>query len=463
MQKNQIRRGVRPPRDKRRADGVTLVQANVTVGSSLAEEMRFGEAFEECDFAAIQELALVGDNKESATRRLLDAGWDCIVDEPYFKQASHGGRTAIFAARWSGVRPLGILAGEAAQAIERLQGRLSACVIALVGGILLLSFYALDGQTPNKQIPLLRDLGRVIRLIGLPFIILGDWQILPSELEATGWPRIMGAQVVAPAAPTNLHTKRCIDYAVMSLSLASLVDEVDVVSGARFSPHAPVRIRMRCPRSLGNVVRLSQPRLYSAERPEPTLASGETVIDWSDWIRVANDLAESDPDAIDASDIDAMLQQWYASADMELRDMFGHAGKPDEATYMGIGRPPAEVEGAAGARRRGAPDESGILGHRLAWTANALHLATMWFRRCRREEAGRPDVHPHTLRRDIDAQRGIVPLFRSMVHRAKAFRSELARFTKKEEDAADWLTLEAALVVLEHAGINYGGYNSRID
>ncbi len=129
--------------------------------------------------------------------------------------------------------------------------------------------------------PLLKDLGSVIRLMGLPFIVLGGWQIPPAELDATGWPRLVNAKVVAPAAPTNLHTHRCIDYAVMSMGLAPLVDTVEVVLGTRLVPHAPVRLRMRCPRSLGSITRLSQPKLHAAERPASSMASGTVEVDWS--------------------------------------------------------------------------------------------------------------------------------------------------------------------------------------
>ncbi len=442
LRKDQVRRGLRPPRDRGRTDGITLVQANVTAASSWEEELRHGDLFNNCDFAGVQEHVLIHDRREIAKRKLLDAGWDCIVDEPYFKSAAHGGGTGIMAARWSGVRPLGELGGEAAEAMARLRGRLSAGVIAVVGGVLLLSFYGLDGQKPCKQVPLLRDMGRLIKLVGLPFIVLGDWQILPSELAATGWPHIMGAEVVAPAAPTNVHSRRCIDYAVMSAQIAALVQDIEVVCGTRFTPHAPVRIKLACPRSLGNLVRLVQPKLYPAEKPDATVADGELLIDWSGWIHSAKILGDAQAETMDADVADELLQQWYAGADMELRDLFGHSGKAEEASFMGIGRPPVAVEGTVGPRRRGTPDVSGILGHRLAFAANTFHVALIWF-------GHPPDSCRLTLPQDAAALRGSAALFRSMLHRAGAFRRELTKHKKEDDDVDEWLTLETALCLLE--------------
>ncbi len=80
-----------------------------------------------------------------------------------------------------------------------------------------------------RQLALWLDIGLIAKLLGLPFIIMGDWQVLPSEMLSTGWPDAMGASVVAPTLPTNLVSRRTIDYLVMSRELAALVTSVDVV------------------------------------------------------------------------------------------------------------------------------------------------------------------------------------------------------------------------------------------
>ncbi len=241
--------------------------------------MQFGDTFSDCDFASIQEHRLRGASRDAAARRLLEAGWDIVLDEAYTKISDAGGGTALLGARWSGVRPVSRLSGEAASALERLQGRISLGIIDVIGGILLVSFYGLDGQPVAKQVELWHDMGRIIMLLGLPFVILADWQVTPRDMTDSKWPKFMHATIAAPSAPTNLVSKRCIDFAVMSECLANLVESVEVVVGARFSPHAPVKIRLKCPRSLGSLRRLVRPRLYDAERP-PIAAKDAIEIDW---------------------------------------------------------------------------------------------------------------------------------------------------------------------------------------
>ncbi len=216
LRRQQVREGLRPPRACGQREGITLVQANVTIASSWADELQHGETFADCDFAAVQEHRLRGPSRDAAARRRLEAGWDCVLDDAYIKVSDAGGGTALLASRWSGVRPVVGLGGEAATALDRLIGRISLGIIDIVGGILLVSFYGLDGQPTGKQVDLWHDLGKIITLVGLPFIILGDWQVTPSDMKETNWLNFMRATVVAPSAPTNLVSRRRIDFAVMS-------------------------------------------------------------------------------------------------------------------------------------------------------------------------------------------------------------------------------------------------------
>ncbi len=419
----QMRQGRRPPRPRGRAQGIVLLQANVTTASSWEQEMAFGEAFQDVDFFAVQEHKLRGDFRELAKKRLSRNGWDAVVDEAYIKVSDPGGGTALAAAKWSGVRPIGCLSGESAAALGRLAGRASFGTIDVVGGTLLSSFYGLDGLGVAKQIPLWTDLAMVIRAIGLPFIILADWQVTPRMLQDSGWLRVLGGTVIAPETATNLITKRCIDYAVVSAELAPLVESVDVVYGARFSPHAPVRLSMKCPRALGKVTRLTSPKIYSAMRP-PTSARQPVHIDWTRWLDEVANLTQHDGDNSDATD--TMVRQWYASADLELAALFGFVDYPEEVSHAGLGVPPREVEGPATLRRRGAPDEAGLLGHRLAWAARTLHTALLWFDEVAAENDDTCNTVPALARPrgETFASTDMVRPFRCLVHRARAFRNE---------------------------------------
>ncbi len=441
LRRRQVREGCRPPRRQARRDGIVLVQANVTQGSTWEDELLHGDTFCGCDFAAIQEHKLKGDQRGIAERQLMRAGWDCVVDEAYIKVSAEGGGTGLLAARWSGVRPVGDLSGEAAAALRRLQGRCSLGVVDLLGGVLLASFYGLDGQPVSKQISCWLDLGCILRILGIPFIVMGDWQVLPREMEASGWLRTLGARIAAPAAPTNLHTKRVIDYAVMSAELANLVVSVEVMVGARFSPHAPVQLVMRAPRSLGVVSRLARPRLLEAAKPErPTRTSYD--VDWTEWGQDSDDFNRADGYQEDR--LDAKLNEWYASANLELCDIFGMTDTQQEALHTGIGLPPRTVAGTVGPRRAGTCKEGGVLGHRLAWTAKALHLAEMWFPARLHDD----DDDRHALPADAEVVRGPAWLFRCFARRAGAFLKERVVRDPSEADAAETDALRSALELL---------------
>ncbi len=240
----------------------------------------------------------------------------------------------------------------------------------------MISFYGLDGRPPRSQIPYWLDLGTVIKVMGLPFCILGDWQITPREMRTMGWLETMGAEIVAPSMATNLVSKRVIDFAVMSDGLVKLVESVDTELGARFSPHAPVVFRLRCPRALGEARRLSQPKLHEVERPDGS-ARSNVEVDWSRWLKELGDGDEGDEGHAD--DLAMRCEQWYASVDLELCAIFGIADTAEEPRHAGLGLAQREVVAATVSRRRGTPDEGGMLGHRLAWASKGLHLAILWF------------------------------------------------------------------------------------
>ncbi len=437
--KRQVKEGTRPPRDNGRRGGIRLVQINVTHANTWEDEMMHGSLFANCDFAAIQEQKLRGESKDLATRKLQRGGWDSVLDDAYFKVAAIGGGTALLADLWSGVRPIGDQAGQALEAIRRLHGRASFGVVDVLGGLLMISFYGLNGQPPRSQIPFWLDLGTLIKILGLPFCILGDWQITPRELRGTGWLRTMGAEIVAPSTATNLVSKRTIDYAVMSEGLVKLVQSVDTVLGARFSPHALAVIHLRCPRALGEARRLSQPRLHEVARPDAGERS-KVEVDWSRWLAEVESNGDEGDD--DDDDLAARCEQWYASADLELCAMFGIVDTPEEAHRAGLGLPQREVAAASVSRRRGAPDEGGVLGHRLAWASKGLHLATLWFGDGAVDDGGR--IRRHTSPEFRRAQW----LLRGYACRAGAFMKEHCVMHPSADDVNEAATLHSALTAL---------------
>ncbi len=183
--REQVRSGTRPPRLKAEDSLIKVVTANVTVASSWEDELANGEALTSATFQAIQEHRLADEGKDRAAGRIMQAGWDCIIDTACVKECEYGGGTALLADRNTGVRPW--KGGERCTSMLEgvLRGRASCGVIDLVGGTLLISFYGISGQPGLGQLPCWLGLATLVKTAGRPDIITGDWQVEPAELRSS--------------------------------------------------------------------------------------------------------------------------------------------------------------------------------------------------------------------------------------------------------------------------------------
>ncbi len=142
----QIKAGLRPP-PRRAAHGeVVITCANVTNAGPWENEMESGQVLNRADYVGVQEHRLSGEQLERATDRLLKAGWDCIVDSGYWKDAQHGGGTAALAKDAHGIRAWrgGEQCGRILQDV--LKGRFSSGIVDLLGGALIGVFYGISGK-----------------------------------------------------------------------------------------------------------------------------------------------------------------------------------------------------------------------------------------------------------------------------------------------------------------------------
>ena len=88
-----------------------------------------------------------------------------------------------------------------------------------------------------KQL-LKRDLGLALQEVTIPWIVLGDWNALPSELLDNGWAQRLGACVRAPQVPTCTSGHgNTIDYLLLSPGLATRLDSVSSVLEGPTKPH----------------------------------------------------------------------------------------------------------------------------------------------------------------------------------------------------------------------------------
>ena len=75
-----------------------------------------------------------------------------------------------------------------------------------------------------------------------PWIIGGDWNVTPEELESSGWLRLVKASVVRPAGGATTCHDKCYDYFVVSNSYLHNIIGARAVVDAGWTPHSPCRL-----------------------------------------------------------------------------------------------------------------------------------------------------------------------------------------------------------------------------
>ncbi len=363
--KEQRRQGKRPWRERRRQACASFMTVNATCAESLKKELTHGQDLARSDYIMCQELGLRGEKKAISETWAEKNGWDVTIDEAYIKQSRCGGGTGVLSRGKMGIRPT-------TPPPREIEGRLTLGVGYLDCEITVGSWYGVTGCNVKHQIEGWRHMAERVKLLRRPFVIGGDWQVLPEELEKTGLPKMMGATVVAPKAATNLRSKRKIDYFLVSKDLLQGEWEVRTVHGCNLATHAPVELKIRARRHKGEGSRLAGPRLLPAGRPiGPQLMADK--VDWGNWGSIKNAM---NCESYQEDTMAEVTREWYAGAECELMGVFGLQGDGAKP-FSGIGLDPRVVEGCAGGRFQDAADEEGLIGHRVAWASKALHLVCL--------------------------------------------------------------------------------------
>jgi len=88
------------------------------------------------------------------------------------------------------------------------------------------------------------EISEAVGKLGLPYLIGGDFNKTPSELETSSWKLLENGQLVTPSnvsTTTNTGFGRLIDYAVVTQSVHSLLEEVEPLYDKPFPTHIGVR------------------------------------------------------------------------------------------------------------------------------------------------------------------------------------------------------------------------------
>ncbi len=276
----QERKGWRPRRVRGNSNEVRrFTTNNVTCAEALREELEHGDRLKDFHYIFIQEHKLRGESRLRAEQWITALGMDVASDDAYIKQTDAGGGTAIVAEADLGVRPSG-------SAPEEICGRLTLGVVDIDGEVTAACVYGHSGTGLRGQRTLWCHLADAIKAAGRPFVIGGDWQVTPEDMRASGFDRLLGGVICASAAPTNVTSRRCIDYFLVSEVLLQDGWKVEVDHGCNFATHVPATLTIGGARAKAEVRRLATPRALPQTLPAgPRLP--KPGVDWEAWETIA--------------------------------------------------------------------------------------------------------------------------------------------------------------------------------
>ena len=110
------------------------------------------------------------------------------------------------------------------------------------GGLHLGSCYLTSavGVSAQCNLKLLEAIAFVLSRIRGPWLLAGDWNCTPQELNDTGWLQLVGGEVVAPISATC--NDRTLDYFVVAQQFRHNVLGCCTVCDAGLNPHSTARI-----------------------------------------------------------------------------------------------------------------------------------------------------------------------------------------------------------------------------
>ena len=248
----------------------TVETANVTTNSSGADYITSEECSADC--VLLQELHVQGDAARRAEGWYSRSGWQVVINDatitssegPRSREGTSGG-TGLAVRRWQG---LGLCHGMESASLCKARVSLGHWSAFLPGGILIASVYLVTGEpTGQASLAILEQLGLKLAQWNRPFIVGGDFQMQPREMEATGWPQRLAAAVVSPLQewPASCSSGRMLDFFAVSADLLPLVKDCSIVQEARTSPHRPVRLQFRMARELPLIRVLKAPKPFPVD------------------------------------------------------------------------------------------------------------------------------------------------------------------------------------------------------
>ena len=337
----------RPPHVKFRGDGLIATAANVTAISSLLDMFR--KVAVPWSVILLAEHHVLPDKIDETSSTLWDLGWKSIL-------------TPAEAGEGAGSRGgTGVLVRKDLELWEAPGGevgspRVTAARIAAGGfgdGFIVYSIYLYcsEGMSDRNKEILVLILRHAARH-KLPWLIGGDWNMLPEDVESSEWAEGLGGSVVAAAIQSDDDDEpgyaatcgdRCLDFFYASEELAPVVKDCFLSDDLTFKPHTPTNVHFEADPKRFMVYKMVKPKaipIHPVVGPRPQAEPGwDALVAQSDELKSM--VLDSDVSASAVADSrDALWNGWTAHVEPELLKVAGMAwsGK-DAEPYLGRSKP----------------------------------------------------------------------------------------------------------------------------
>ena len=323
-----------------------------------------GTAKKRCDLVCMQEHRLSDTQLHRQEQWARNHGWSCSLDGANPTEAGSTSGGVGIATR--SCRGLGLLEGMLNPRVFPGRVALWHWGAVIKGGIVVASVWLIpsEGMSPANR-AILAELGRLLRRWGRPFLVAGDWNLLPGVLLEAQWPQRLGA---VARAPTNVQgtckgpiSWSMLDYFVLSAELNERVLNVEALTEETTYPHVPVVMELRHGGTLPMILGRKLPKPFPPVPPVGPCLEGP---DWNGLLRLEGEVCSQ-------GQLDAWAAQVITLLEEELCIRF-HIPPAERASHMGRGRPAAFRWGQPSCKDCGCGPKTSAAAARLRWLGSRL-------------------------------------------------------------------------------------------
>jgi len=167
------------------------------------------------------------------------------------------------------------------------------------------SIYLISGAGPNlPNIEILKSVAEYIRIVGIPFVLGGDWNMGPADLESTGFLQMVKGRIISTGQKTYVSAgqESELDYFVVSEELYPFAKCCYKVNTSLISKHSPVVLEFETKCKNKRVQKIRRPGKIPVDIPQgPRLPSP----DWGNFTERASKASSQ-------GELDSLFLEWKA-------------------------------------------------------------------------------------------------------------------------------------------------------